>query len=215
MNVQTIGEAPHEVHAYLTNLRTELLEEKASLKIMRKGMKKHQRMLRKEDRGSIMGMELDDVTLKTMGDSIRHLIRQFRDLEKPFLEPGEAGIGDATNHRTRARRRDSSHSPPHYDHAAYASPPEKTPRPRSRARTNHDRDQHLDEETEEDAFWAQRTRYSKFTLRRRFQWLTRKAKAQELFEILTRVQVRIFRKNMHLGVRVFVRPTPLLYKKTN
>lgn len=80
VNLDTINEAPHEVHAYLTNLRTELLEEKASLRLMRKGMKKHRRMTWRENGGSVVGMELDEVTLKTMSDNIRHLIKRFRDL---------------------------------------------------------------------------------------------------------------------------------------
>lgn len=191
VNLETLGEAPHEVHSYLTNLRTELLEEKASLKNMRKGMRKHKRLLRQGEGGNtLVGMELDEVSLKTMNDVIRHLIRRYRDLEKPFLEPGEPGIGDMANHRKKARRRNSSVSPPHYDHAAYSSPPEKPSRARSRARSNHDKENYLDEEAEEDAYWTQRTRYADFTLRRRFKWLAKKSEAQNLMETLSRVQIR-------------------------
>ena len=188
VNLETLSEAEHEVHSYLTNLRTELLEEKQSLKVMRKGMRKHQRTLRRQDRGDMIGMELDDVSLKTMNDTMRHLIRKFREVEKPFLEEGEPGIDDAPNHRKRARRRNSSVSPPHYDHGAYSSPPEKSGRARSRA--NGRDNANGDEEAEEDAYWAQRTQYAKFTLRRRFKWLYRKSEAQNLFETLSRVQVR-------------------------
>ena len=145
------------------------------------------------------GMELDEVSLKTMNDSIRHLIRRYRDLEKPFLEPGEHGIGDMANHRKRARRRNSSVSPPHHDHAAYSSPPEKT----SRARSNHDRDNYVEDEAEEDAYWAQRTKYCEFTPRLRFKWLYRKAEAQNLMENLTRVQVRRVAKQVG-GMAVFM-----------
>ncbi|KAI6804549.1 hypothetical protein KC361_g66 [Hortaea werneckii] len=48
-NFSTLGEAPHEVHTYLTNLRTELLEERANLKVMKKMCKKHHRMVSKND----------------------------------------------------------------------------------------------------------------------------------------------------------------------
>ena len=180
VNLDTLSEAPHEVsmlgdivcgpctdiaqvHSYLTNLRTELLEEKASLKNMRKGMRKYQRTALKENGATTVGMELDDVTLKTINDTLRHMITQFKALEQPFLEPGERGIGDASNHRKRSRRRNSSISPPHYDHAAYSSPPEK------RARSNHERDeeQGAKYEGDEDAYWAERTRYANFTLERR------------------------------------------------
>ena len=146
-------------------------------------------MTLKENGGSIVGIELDEVTLKTMNDSVRHLIKQFRLLEQPFLEPGELGIGDAMNHRKRSRRRNSSISPPRYDHAAYYSPPEKNGR---RARSNHDRDkeERAEEEVDEDAYWAQRTHYASFTLRRRLTWLRKKSQAQSLAETLSRVQIR-------------------------
>ena len=63
-NFSTLGEAPHEVHTYLTNLRTELLEERANLRVMRKMCKKHHRMIISRGDGSRMdsGIELDDVT---------------------------------------------------------------------------------------------------------------------------------------------------------
>ena len=187
VNLDTLSEAPHEVHGYLTNLRTELLEERASLKSMKKGMRKHRKQ-QKENGGSMVGMELDEITLKTMSDTIRHLIKQFRDLEKPFLEEGERGINDAPNHRKRARRRNSSLSPPNYEHAAYSSPPEKNT---SRGRSNHDRDYITEkDEVEEDAYWAQRVHYADFTLKRRLLWLRKKTEAQALFETLSRVQIR-------------------------
>lgn len=186
VNLETMSEAPHEVHGYLTGLRTELLEEKASIRVMRKQAKQYHRSMRKSDRESLLGIELDDVTLKTMGDQVRSLIKKFKELEKPFLAPGSEGIGDWKdhNHRNR-RRRDSSVSP--YEHSAYASPPEKdqgngSGRERGRRPAAGDDD--------DDIFWAQRTQYAKFTLRRRFQWLTRKAEAQSLFETLSRVQIR-------------------------
>lgn len=189
VNLETLGEAPHEVHSYLTNLRTELLEEKASLKTMRKGRRKQQRAWRNGNHDDMSGMELDEVSLRTMDDAVRGLIKRFRALEKPFLEPGEAGIGDASNHRKRSRRRNSSLSPPYYNHAAYSSPPEKRPRTRSRARSRTGKDQ-IDEEAEEEAYWAQRIKYADFTLFKRFRWLSSKSEAQYLFETLSRVQIR-------------------------
>ncbi|KAK3683028.1 hypothetical protein LTR37_020626 [Vermiconidia calcicola] len=187
VNLETLGEAQHEVHSYLTNLRTELLEERASLRNMKKGIRKHRKAMSKENGGSMMGMELDEITLKTMSDSVRHLIGRFRDLEKPFLGDGEMGIRDAPNHRKRARRRNSSLSPSRYYHAAYASPPEKSS---PRARSNHERDPQMEEDVDEDAFWAQRTNYGDLTLHRRLIWLRKKAEAQNLVQYLSRVQIR-------------------------
>lgn len=183
-NLQTMSEAPHEIHGYLTGLRTELLEEKASIRIMRRQTKQYQRSIRKDDREDLLGMELDDVTLKTMGDQVRSLIKRFKALEKPFLAPGNDGIEGWKdhNHRNR-RRRDSSVSP--YEHSAYASPPEKgqgngNERERGRRTTEDD----------DDVFWAQRQQYADFTLKRRLQWLTKKGEAQSLYETLSRVQTR-------------------------
>ncbi|KAF2169280.1 hypothetical protein M409DRAFT_20506 [Zasmidium cellare ATCC 36951] len=180
VNLETMSEAPHEIHGYLTGLRTELLEEKASIRIMRKQAKQYHRSIRKDERESFLGIELDDVTLKTMGDQVRSLIKKFKELEKPFLAPGSEGIGDWKDHRNR-RRRDSSVSP--YEHSAYASPPEKG------QGNGRERGRRIAED-DDDIFWAQRTQYAKFTLRRRFQWLARKAEAQNLFETLSRVQIR-------------------------
>lgn len=188
-NLETMTEAPHEVHTYLTNLRQELLEEKHSIRIMRKGMRSHYKACRREDREDLSGIELDEVMLKTMSDSIKRLCRQFAELERPFLEKGEAGISDAINHRksSRRRRNDSSDAPRYSSHGAYASPPEK-----SRTRSEYDRDDNLavDKDEQDDAFWAQRTNYASYTLGRRMKWLRRKAQAQQLFETLSRVQIR-------------------------
>ena len=186
-NIGTMTEAPHEVHAYLTNLRQELLEEKNSVRVMRKGMRSHQRECKRDGRADLLGIELDEVTLKTMGDSIKRLIKSFRELERPFLEDGEAGIDDAINHRRGSRRRNSSSDPPRYSHGAYASPPEK-----KRARSKHDGDGHLvtEKDEEDDMFWAQRTNYASFTVKRRLQWLRRKPQAQRMFDTLARVQTR-------------------------
>lgn len=195
VNLETVTEAPHEVHGYLTNLRTEILEEEASIRTMRKQAKKYHRMMRRDEAHPPIGMELDQVTLKTMSDQMKMLIREFKAVESPFLAPGSGGIDDRKKHRQ--RRRDSSASP-YYEHSAYASPPEKGGR-RSRSRPERRRSRrareeklHEDEEEEDDdeRFWAQRVEYSSFSLRRRIIWIWKKPKAQDLFSTLSRVQVR-------------------------
>ncbi|KAK4543960.1 hypothetical protein LTR36_004734 [Oleoguttula mirabilis] len=194
VNFETLGEAQHEVHAYLTNLRTELLEERASLRVMKKNCKRHHRLVDRGDRAD-SGLELDDVTLKTMSDAVKHLIKRFSELERPFLEKGELGIADVTNHQ-RKRRRDESGSP-YYNHSAYASPTEKAD---ARSRTDHDREARLpryanennddNEDGDGDRYWAQRTRYAHYSFWKRMKWLYKKAEAQQLFETLSRVQTR-------------------------
>lgn len=177
VNLMTMSEAPHEIHSYLTNLRQELLEERSSLRML----KRFQKSRRK---GNVeipyMSCEMDEVTIKTMQDTIKHLIRQFNQVEKPFLEPGEKGIADAPRHRN--RRRDQSTSP-NYTHSAYGSPPEKGyTRDRSRARDRDDDDN--------DYYWAQRVQYANLNFKRRLQWLFRKGDAQRLFGTLSRLQTR-------------------------
>jgi hypothetical protein len=192
VNFETLGEAPHQVHSYLTNLRTELLEERANLRVMKKQSKKHYKLLHSSGRGGRVdsGVELDEVSLKTMSDTIKALIRRFKDVERPFLEPGEGGIDGDLNPRKR-RRRSRSVSP--YEHSAYNSPPEKA---HVRSRYNNgrrDSSRYADErgiDSDEDAFWAQRTQYCNYTLWKRFAWLNKKTEAQNLFEALSRVQTR-------------------------
>ncbi|KAK3674191.1 hypothetical protein LTR78_006038 [Recurvomyces mirabilis] len=192
-NFMTLGEAPHEVHAYLTNLRTELLEERANLKVMKKNYRRHHKLIQQGGRGSRVdsGMELDDVTIKTMNDTIRYLIKRFKEIEKPFLEPGELGISGDTNPRKR-RRRSRSESP--YDQS-YNSPPEK-----AHGRGRYDDDvkdprmsRYADErgiDEDDDKYWAQRTQYAQYSFKKRMTWLYKKGDAQSLFEALTRVQTR-------------------------
>lgn len=183
----TMAEPAHEVHAFLTTLRTELLEEAASLKTMKRNIKRYRRD--RNHRFVSDDADLSDVSLRTMSDTIRHLIRQFEELERPFLVPGEQGIGGQT--KRRKRRRNSTASP-HYEHSAYASPPGETD---LRNRSKHDRDDH-EKSGDEDKYWAQRVEYAKYGWRKRLRWLYKKGQAQRLSETLTRVQVRRIAKQM-------------------
>ncbi|KAF7197758.1 hypothetical protein HII31_00847 [Pseudocercospora fuligena] len=191
-NFTTLGEAPHEVHALLTNLRTELLEEKASIRIMRKQSKKWRKQFKSSDlegESGFLGIELDEVTLKTMGDSVKWLVRRFRELERPFLETGEEGI---MGERKR-RRAGSEGGSPYYEHSAYAPPHTEKGNGRSRSqrrRRSTRLDVSEDDEENDSAFWAQRVQYCDFTLKKRFMWLQKKSEALSLYDALTRVQVR-------------------------
>lgn len=179
VNVETLTEAPHEVHAYLTNLRQELLEERASLRMLKKNCK-HRKKERNTSHGrevdALMSLELDEQSIKTMSDSVRMLIRRYERLELPFLESGEEGIQQATRRRTSKRKGDEAQSP-YYTHSAYGS---YEKRPRS---PDGDMD-------DEDRFWPQRVNYKRYGLSCRFKWLRRKADAQQLFETLSRLQTR-------------------------
>lgn len=177
-NLATLTEAPHEVHTYLTNLRQELLEERTSLRFLKKACKqrKNSRIPRhSRDVEDYLDQALDGATIKTMSDAVRHYIRQFQELEKPFLESGEEGIHQVSTRRSRRKGHSSS---PYYTHEAYNSPSYE-----KRARS-------ANEDNDDDVFWPQRVRYRDFSLVCRFRWLTRKGKAQQMFEQLSRMQTR-------------------------
>ncbi|OQO01889.1 hypothetical protein B0A48_12362 [Cryoendolithus antarcticus] len=172
VNLMTLSEAPHQVHGYLTHLRQELLEERASLR----ALKKHTKHRRKDERegSSVYGIELDEQALKTMSDALKTLIKRFEAVEAPFLDEGEEGIQQSG--KRRSRRRSASRAP-YYTHSAYASPHTE-----KRADSDH--------EDDDDRYWPQRVRYRQYGLGRRFMWLNRRSEAENLFEVLSRLQTR-------------------------
>ena len=151
-----------------------------------------------ESTGSLL---LNEVSLKTMADTLRSLIKKFKALERPFLQDGASGIDDFKRHRP--SRRNSSVSP-HYEHSAYAPVresrhhhSEKSGDKRGRSRTDpehhdhdRDRDRDRDDAYADEAFWAQRTAYRPLSLRLRLHWLWCKGDAEALYASLTRVQIR-------------------------
>ncbi|QIW98024.1 hypothetical protein AMS68_003542 [Peltaster fructicola] len=181
VNLETVSEPAHDVHTMLNNLREELLEERASLKVLKK-VNKHRRKFRRklpESLHELLNVELDEVTVKTMSDTVRAYCRQFQQLERPFLKNGEDGIQQA-----RHRRRGDLSPSPHYEHSAYASPPYE-----KRAK-NRDRGRSRNEDSDDDLYWAQRVKYAPYGLRRRLDWLYHKSNAQALMEQLSRLQTR-------------------------
>ncbi|KAK3083561.1 hypothetical protein LTR53_020195, partial [Teratosphaeriaceae sp. CCFEE 6253] len=95
---------------------------------------------------------------------MKHLIRRFKAVEKPFLEPGDPGINGGPQHRK--RRRSRSVSP--YAHSAYNSPPEKS---HARSRGDDEKGPRLPRYADEpvdddDAYWALRTKYANYGFRR-------------------------------------------------
>jgi hypothetical protein len=190
-NLATLAEAQHEVHSYLTNLRQELLEERTSLKFLKKACNKRTKTRDSRygrDVQDYLDLQLDAATIKTMADSVRHMIKQFQALERPFLEPGEEGIqramnnGSSSGNNRRSSRRRGDSGSPYYTQEAYRSASREK---RARGPNNED---HGDDDGE--VFWPQRVRYCDFTLHRRFQWLRRKSKVQQLFDDLSRMHTR-------------------------
>jgi hypothetical protein len=198
INVETVSEASTEIHEYLTTLRQELLEEKRSIKMMRQRCRRRERWRQQHSDvvdsglGSFRGLELDDVALKTTNDVIKRLIKQFKDIERPFLADGEDGIQGEKRHN---KRRNSSASP-YYEHSAYASPSKDDMRASSNRRGRGATNDRHDSEDDEDRYWVQRVKYANLTMGRRIHWINAKPKAQGLFDRLTKVQIRRMSQQM-------------------
>lgn len=180
---------------YLTTLRQELIEEKRSITLLRRHCRKRAKWRHQHPKsagtglGSFNGLELDDVALKTTGDLVRRLIRRFKEIEKPFLAEGEAGIQGEKRHGKQM-------SASRYDHPSYGSPNRRSRRASSdnRRRRTHeasdDYDVEEEEEEDDDRYWAQRVQYAGLSLSRRWRWIHCKPAAEDLFAKLSKVQIR-------------------------
>ena len=206
VNLETFSEHPHTVHTYLTTLRQELLEERASLRVAKKYIRHRRRSGSfgglPQPLKELLSVDLDDVSIKTMSDTIRHLIRNFEEIERPFLADAEDGITQMTRRRRQNSRRRGDDSPsPHRAH----SPTYNTSSPPYEKRDKSEERRHADnKEHEDDMFWAQRVRYGKFNTWRRFLWLYKKGHAQRLFDTLSRVQTRRIARQVN-GMAVIMR----------
>lgn len=181
VNLETMSQSSNSVHTYLNTLREEMLDEQASLRVLKK-INRHRRRTRRrlpDSLRDLSGVELDEVTLKTLSDTMRHVCREFKELEKPFLQAGEEGIQQAKR-RDKARRRRTATSPSsQYGESAYEK------RERSEERAGR-----WDEDEDDDLFWAQRVHYGRYNLARRLIWLYKKSKAEDLYEVLNKMQTR-------------------------
>ncbi|CAD0101126.1 unnamed protein product [Aureobasidium mustum] len=86
-NITTILNAHDEIHDLLNSLRVQLYEERESLRNIRR----HNKEWRK--RGRCKGLplpRLDDLAIRSMQDTLHHLTRKFKELERPFLDQHSA-----------------------------------------------------------------------------------------------------------------------------
>lgn len=169
-NVITLFGAKNEAHALLTTLRQELYEERMSLRALRR----HQRARGSHSKDVFSGPELDEVTIRTMQDTVRHMWKKFKIIEKPFLDDGESSNGSAGRGRGQSRRRrrrrsraDDSVSP-YYEKTVRAG-------------------EYPGDDNDEDYTGQQ---YCAFTFGRRFAWLRYRAEAKELLQGVNRLQTR-------------------------
>lgn len=94
----TISAAPDEISDYLGGLKQGLYEERAYLRTARKRRRRMSRSHRRRspyDDGRVRhsgalgekeAASEEDISMKVTRDSIKHMIRRFRILERPFLQ---------------------------------------------------------------------------------------------------------------------------------
>ena len=189
-NISTIRRAPTEVADFLGNLKQALYEERAHLRSVRRRAR---------------NVELyDEGGFKVLADSIKHMIRDFKTLERPFLveehdayrtwwgyeEPidnqgEERGMrgGDGRSRRgSRKRRSRSSYGGRDGGEHAYAG---NSHAEKGRLRRGH---------PYEDDYYA--TDYCKVGLVHRYIWLKERTKVVDMLEAVSRVQTRRIAKQV-------------------
>ena len=77
--ILTLWSAPRQAHQYLDNLRSELHGEREYFKVMLRRQRSRSRGLRKER------VHDDLMVVKVLNDSVKSLMRDFKNLEQPFL----------------------------------------------------------------------------------------------------------------------------------
>jgi hypothetical protein len=105
-DMRTIAAAPEEIPDFLANLKQSLYEERAHLRRVHKRLRRrgnttgryaNPTVSEKNGRNSKMVMreEADEETVsnRVMRDAVRHMIRTFRKLERPFLEDSDPRSG--------------------------------------------------------------------------------------------------------------------------
>ena len=178
-SLATLFAAETEIHAYLTNLRVELDEEKASLRQLRRHNRDfgHSKHGRQKGRTSC---RLDDVTIRSLQDVLRHLSKRFKTLEQPFLWE---------NNASGARRSRSTIYPQARESGAWEDD-QKVDRRSSRVAPHGRHRATDDDDDDDDREWARGHDYADITLAKRFVWLRRRAEAVSLTESLSRLQTR-------------------------
>ncbi|KAG9939307.1 hypothetical protein KCV02_g5137, partial [Aureobasidium melanogenum] len=82
-NITTVFNAHDEIHDLLSSLRVQLYEERESLRNIRR----HNKEWRKRGRSRGLPLpRLDDLAIRSMQDTLHHLTRKFKALERPFLD---------------------------------------------------------------------------------------------------------------------------------
>ena len=165
-NISTILHAHDEIHDYMSNLRVQLYEERQSLRNIRRHNKEWGQRRRHH---RLLLPRLDDLTIRSMQETLRHLTRRFKALERPFLDRGTIGG------RRRYRR-------------SFSPNPRDTWDSEKGVRSKEvEFDRELDEE---DDPRTQDDDYCNITLGKRIIWLRRRSEALAIIEAVSRLQTR-------------------------
>lgn len=165
-NILTILNAHDEIHDLLSNLRVQLYEERQSLRNLRRHNKEWGK--RRRSKGLPLP-RLDDLTIRSMQDTLRHLARRFKALERPFLDR------ESASGRRRYRKSFSPNPRDTWDS-------EKGLRSQER-----EWDRELDDE---DDPRTQGDVYCNITLGKRILWVRRRSDALAIIEAVSRLQTR-------------------------
>ncbi|KAH0291658.1 hypothetical protein M436DRAFT_43469 [Aureobasidium namibiae CBS 147.97] len=165
-NISTVLNAHDEIHDYLSNLRVQLYEERQSLRNLRRHNKEWGK--RRRTRGLPLP-RLDDLTIRSMQDTLRHLTRRFRSLERPFLDQ------DSVPGRRRYRKSFSPNPRDTWDSEKGLRSQEK------------EWDKELDDEEDPR---TQGDVYCNITLGKRIVWLRQRSDALAIIEAVSRLQTR-------------------------
>ncbi|GAM83122.1 hypothetical protein ANO11243_011080 [Dothideomycetidae sp. 11243] len=169
-NLSTLSHADSESKSILSTLRTELDEERLSLR----ELKRHQRARGPNHADLVDGPKLDYAALENLQVALRRVARRFDEIERPFL------VSDAELDERRAVRRDE-----------LRQRRRTRSRRRGRGRTTSDAEKVYlsDDEGEEDVLYVEDL-YSTVTLVQRWTWLQTRGEAVKLLDSVNRLQTR-------------------------
>jgi hypothetical protein len=165
-NISTVLNAHDEIHDYLSNLRVQLYEERQSLRNLRRHNKEWGK--RRRTKGLPLP-RLDDLTIRSMQDTLRHLSRRFKTLERPFLDQ------NSVPGRRRYRKSFSPNPRDTWDS--------------EKGLRSHERDLDKDLDEEDDPR-TQGDVFCNITLGKRILWVRQRSDALAIMEAVSRLQTR-------------------------
>jgi hypothetical protein len=165
-NISTVLNAHDEIHDYLSNLRVQLYEERQSLRNLRRHNKEWGK--RRRTKGLPLP-RLDDLTIRSMQDTLRHLSRRFKTLERPFLDQ------NSVPGRRRYRKSFSPNPRDTWDS--------------EKGLRSHERDLDKDLDDEDDPR-TQGDVFCNITVGKRILWVRQRSDALAIMEAVSRLQTR-------------------------